>query len=187
MERFGFIHEELDIKILILYVINRLPAAVDFQTLSDLVLIDGGFDYFQYAQCLSELVDSGHIEKNADEEYRITLKGSEHLEASLSRLPYSVRTKADNTMQPIVKKMRRDALITTVSSPLDNGGVMVRLAVSDDVGPMLDMSILTSDEDRAGIMKKHFRENAENVYKTLTEMLTPQYEERGRKNENSNT
>ena len=35
MEGLGFIHEKLDIKILILYILNHLPAAVDAQTLSD--------------------------------------------------------------------------------------------------------------------------------------------------------
>ena len=35
MEGIGFIHEKLDIKILILYILNHLPAAVDAQTLSD--------------------------------------------------------------------------------------------------------------------------------------------------------
>ena len=32
MEGLGFIHEKLDIKILILYILNHLPAAVDAQT-----------------------------------------------------------------------------------------------------------------------------------------------------------
>lgn len=180
MERFGFIHEELDIKILILYILHQLPSEVDFQTLSDLVLIDDGFDYFEYSKCLADLVGSGHVDKNEAEDYRITPKGREHLETSLSRLPYSVRTKADSAMKPTIDKMRRDALIITDSSPLENGGVMVRLAVSDDVGPMLDMSILTSDEGRAATMKTVFRSNAEKLYETLTELLTPEGEKKGK-------
>ena len=45
-ERFGFIHEKLDIKLLILFVLRRLPAPIDAESLSDLVLIDGGIGYF---------------------------------------------------------------------------------------------------------------------------------------------
>ena len=48
MEGLGFIHEKLDIKILILYILNHLPAAVDAQTLSDLVFCDNGIGYFDY-------------------------------------------------------------------------------------------------------------------------------------------
>ena len=56
MEGLGFIHEKLDIKILILYILNHLPAAVDAQTLSDLVFCDNGIGYFDYSDCLAELV-----------------------------------------------------------------------------------------------------------------------------------
>ena len=35
MGRLGFIHEKLDIKILILYILRRLPGTVDPETLAD--------------------------------------------------------------------------------------------------------------------------------------------------------
>ncbi|MFR5421443.1 MAG: DUF4364 family protein [Oscillospiraceae bacterium] len=70
MEGIGFIHEKLDIKILILYILNHLPAAVDAQTLSDLVFCDNGIGYFDYSDCLAELVDTRTSRKRA--KYRIT-------------------------------------------------------------------------------------------------------------------
>ena len=36
MDRFGFIHEKLDIKILILFILRRLPGVVDRETLGEL-------------------------------------------------------------------------------------------------------------------------------------------------------
>ena len=36
MDRFGFIHEKLDIKILILFILRRLPGVVDRETLGTL-------------------------------------------------------------------------------------------------------------------------------------------------------
>ena len=70
MEGLGFIHEKLDIKILILYILNHLPAAVDAQTLSDLVFCDNGIGYFDYADCLADLVDTAHITEEGGK-YRI--------------------------------------------------------------------------------------------------------------------
>ena len=61
MEGLGFIHENLDSKILILYILKDLPAAVDAQTLSDLVFCDTGIGYFDYADCLADLVETAHI------------------------------------------------------------------------------------------------------------------------------
>ena len=36
MDNFGFIHDKLDIKILILFVLRRLPGAVDQETLLEI-------------------------------------------------------------------------------------------------------------------------------------------------------
>ena len=44
----GFIHNKLDIKLLVLYLVSRLAGPVDFPTLTDLALCDDGVDYFQY-------------------------------------------------------------------------------------------------------------------------------------------
>ena len=40
--RFGFIREKLDIKILILFILKRLTAPVDFDKLSELTMCDDG-------------------------------------------------------------------------------------------------------------------------------------------------
>ena len=95
MDRFGFIHEKLDIKILILYILNQLPSPVDAQTLSELVFCDDGIGYFDYSDCLAELVETNHIEEKRGK-YRITEKGSRNVAEVGSSLPYSVRTKASH-------------------------------------------------------------------------------------------
>ena len=62
-ERFGFIHEKLDIKLLILFILRRLPGVVDRSMLTELVQCDGGVGYFDFSDCLSELVDAGQVEE----------------------------------------------------------------------------------------------------------------------------
>ena len=58
-----FIHEKLDIKILILFILRRLPGEVDPHTLAELCQCDEGVGYFDYSDCLHELISSGHIDE----------------------------------------------------------------------------------------------------------------------------
>ena len=170
MDRLGFIHEKLDIKILILFVLRRLPAAVSFNSLSDLIMIDEGFDYFDFTQCLSELVDTGHIALG-DEGYKITKIGAEHGDTVESSIPFSVRSKAEQILKPVVDKMKRDALIGASHKTMPNGGCMVKLSLSDGVGEIFSLSILTSDEDGARKIESNFRSNPEEYYLKIINML----------------
>jgi hypothetical protein len=171
VDRFGFIHEKLDIKLLILFVLRRLPAPISFENLSDLVLIDDGFDYFEYSQCLSELVETGHVENN-ENSYKITKIGAEHENTVESGIPYSVRLKAQRNAQPIIEKMKRDSLIGTSHELNKNGGCQVKLSLSDGIGDIVSLSILASDEAQAKTIEKYFRSDAENVYHSLIKLLT---------------
>ena len=77
MDRFGFIHEKLDIKILILFILRRLPGVVDRETLGELCQCDNGIGYFDYSDCLAELVDTAHITEE-DGKYRVTVMHRNH-------------------------------------------------------------------------------------------------------------
>lgn len=169
-ERFGFIHDKLDIKLLILFVLRHLPAEIDGERLADLVLIDGGIGYFDYKVCLAELVNTAVISEE-DGCYRITAKGSRNCEILENTLPYSVRAKANRTMAPVIEEMRRSSMILANHESTD-AGIMVYLAVSDDVGNIFDLKILASDEQQAKKIEKNFKKNAENFYQRFIQELS---------------
>lgn len=170
MDRFGFIHEKLDIKILILYILDRLPAPVDAQTLTDLVFCDDGIGYFDYSDCLAELVETAHIDEQ-DGKYQITEKGSRNVREVGSSLPYSVRTKADRITAPIAEKMRRAAMITAAHTVSDAGSCTVSLALSDGIGTIVSIDLLAADTQQAETMEHYFKTHAEDVYHTLVRIL----------------
>lgn len=169
-ERFGFIHEKLDIKILILYILRRLPAEIDGEMLADLVLIDGGIGYFDYKECLAELVTTAQVEED-DGEYKITAKGSRNCDILGDTLPYSVRTKAERVSAPVIEEMRRSEMILA-NHELTENGVIVYLAVSDGVGNIFDLKILAADEQQAKKIEKNFKRNAESYYNRFIEELS---------------
>ena len=170
MDHFGFIHERLDIKILILFVLRRLPGAVDGETLRGLCQCDDGIGYFDYADCLSELVENGNVEETEDG-YAITEMGAANADAVEKTLPYSVRSKAQKLIAPVEERMRRAAMITAEHS-VDEAGCTVKLAMSDGKGEVVRVELLCAGEEQAGQMEKNFRRGAEEYYQKIIELLT---------------
>ena len=162
MEQIGFVREQLDIKILILYILARLPGPVDRESLADIVFCDGGVNYFSFSECLSELISTGHITKEYGK-YEITEQGRADGAMIETSLPISVRDNADVGMLPVAEKISREALIRT-EHVANTAGCTVKLTLSDGKGKVLDLSALVGDEEQAKMIEKKFRNNAEEYY-----------------------
>lgn len=160
MERFGFIHGELDTRILILFVLRRLPRPVDMNTLAELCFCDNGVGWFEYTDCLAALVDNGHIEKVGSDRYLITEKGNRNGEAAETSLPYSVRNKAKKLIKPIAEQMRRDAMIVAEHENVGDD-IRVTLALSDEQGQILRVELRVKSEEEAIQLEQRFRKEAE--------------------------
>lgn len=167
---YGFIHEKLDIKILILFILRRLPGTVDPETLLELCQCDEGISYFDYSDCLNELVETGHIAES-EEGYAITEKGSRNADAVESSLPYSVRSKALRLLAPVEERLRRAAMITARHSQNEDG-CFVELAMGDGKGEVIRLQLLCGGEDQAKTIEKHFRRDAEGYYQKIVQLLT---------------
>ena len=170
MDRFGFIHEELDIKILILFILKRLPGYVEPETLCELCQCDGGVGYFDYSDCLSDLIENGNVEQGEDG-YRITPKGEHNADVVENSLPYSVRSKAERLIEPVEERLRRAAMIKAAHT-LTDGECKVKLSMSDGKGQVIELELLCLDEKQAKKIEKNFRKNAEEYYQRIMEMLS---------------
>ena len=171
MDHWGFIHEELDIKILILFVLRRLPGVVDPSELSDLCRsCDEGFDYFEYSDCLADLIDNGLIAENEDG-FSISEKGAKNVEIVENDIPYSVRSRAEKLLKPLRDRLRREAMIKT-SHVNEKNGCFVQLSMSDGEGDVINLRLLCGGEEQAKIMEKNFRKNAEAFYQQFIELLS---------------
>ncbi len=170
MDRLGFIHDPLDIKILILYVLRRLPAPASPEELLELCQCDGGVGYFEYSDCLSELVENGHVLQTEDG-YQITQKGARNADAVESSLPYSVRAKAQKLIAPVEERMRREAMLTARHENTE-AGCLVELAMADGKGEVFRLRFLCAGEEQAKQIEKKFRRDAEGYYQKIAALMT---------------
>lgn len=173
MEHLGFIRDKLDIKILILYILEKLPKPVEPVMLSDLALFDGGFTWFDYTDCLGELIQTGHVtEENG--KYAITEKGRRNVNTVSSSLPYTVRAKAERLTAPVAAAMRRASMIETAVEPGYKKGKTVSLRLSDGMGEVISLRLAAPDEAQAQTMEKRFRADAEQIYNQILQILLEQ-------------
>ena len=167
----GFIRDKLDIKILILFILEKLPKPVEEITLSDLALFDGGFTWFDYTDCLGELIRTGHVAEK-DGKYAITDKGRRNVDAVSSSLPYTVRAKAERLAAPVAAAMRRASMIETASEKGPKGGRTVSLRLSDGVGEIMSLRLAVPDEETARTVEDRFRAGAEDICSQIIGILT---------------
>ena len=170
VERLGFIHDKLDIKILILFVLRRLPDYVENDVLCDLVMCDDGINYFDYIQCLSELCDTGHVEQSGSR-YRITPKGDDNGGTIESSLPFSVRKKAEKLLAPVAQRLLRSSMIKAGHTVSSSGACTVELSMGDGCGEIISLRLLAGGEEQAARIEKNFRERAEEYYDKIIALL----------------
>ena len=163
------IDRELDIKILILYILSKLPGKVVFESLFDAVN-ENGVGYFDFAQCFSDLVENGNISQDEDGIY-ITAQGKRNAEAVVSELPNSVRRKTDKHIAVLSEHIRRMQLVKAVTETED-GSTYVRLSLEDGQGELINLKVLVADEKQAAALKKNFKRSAEDYYKKIVELLS---------------
>ena len=165
----GFIHDKLDLKLLVLYILARTAAPIDFATLTDLAMCDSGVDYFQFAEAVSELLSSGHLSKQGDF-YSITEKGrtaDENVESSLSPV---IRHRCNQRLAPLNQALKRKAQVRAEVVPQPDG-CSVRLFMDDDEGSLFSLTLLAPTMDDGKGIADYFQRHPDRVYNGILGVL----------------
>ena len=168
----GFIHDKLEIKFLILYIAARVIEPVPFDTLLDLTLCDDAIDYFDFSECLADLVKTEHLTlDDTSGLYAITEKGRRNSEICESSLPYSVRLRCDKELSNCNRKLRRKSQVRASCEQRANGTYTVTLTLDDDMGSVMDLKLAIPREDMANVLAERFRKSPERLYGEIMRVL----------------
>lgn len=168
--RYGFIRDKLEIKILILFVLSRLTEPVDFETLTDLCLCDDAISYFDYSDCVNELIATDHIYFDG-QKYVITDKGRKNGSVTETGIPYTVRLKAEKASAVVNARLARDSMISTDRESKRGGGYTVHLSLSDGTYDIISMDLYAASAKQAEDIETGFRKHAEEVYNAIIKKL----------------
>ena len=167
----GFVQDKLEIKFLILYIAARVIEPVPFDTVWDLTLCDDAIDYFDFSECLRDLVDTGHLTLSEDGLYAITEKGLRNSKICESSLAYSVRLRCDKNVEEWNRKLRRKNQVRSSYEQRPNGTFTVKLSFEDDMGELLNLRLMTPREDMAKAVTARFQKAPEKLYNALLSLL----------------
>ena len=172
MQRLGFIHDMLDVKILILFVMSRVSYPVNNGEIYELCYQDECLSYFDVCTAIPEMVKSGHLKEVEDEKYIITEKGKADGSLTEDSIAFTVKQRAENAVAKYNRQIRRSSFVRTQVIPRDTGDFSVIMALDDEMGNLMTLELMAPDQRQAVRLGKLFEKKAEMVYNlTMAELL----------------
>ena len=172
MRRLGFIHDMLDVKVLILFVMARVSYPVNMQEIYELCYQDECLSYFDVCTTVPEMVKSGHLKELENDCYGITDKGKADGSLTEDSIAFTVKQRAENAVDRFNRQIRRSSFVRTQIIPREGGDFSVIMSLDDEVGNLMTLELVAPDQRQAVRLAKLFENKAENVYNlTMTELL----------------
>ena len=172
MQRLGFIHDMLDVKILILFVMSRVGYPVTTGEIYELCYQDECLSYFDVCTAIPEMVNSGHLKQVEEEKYVITEKGKADGGLTEDSIAFTVKQRAENAVAKYNRQIRRSSFVKTQIIPRDTGDYSVIMALDDEMGNLMTLELMAPDQRQAVRLGRLFEKKAEMVYNlTMAELL----------------
>ena len=172
MQRHGFIHDMMDVKVLILFVTARSNYPMTTQEIYEMCYQDECLSYFDVCTAIPEMVTSGHLQKIDEEHYEITPKGKEAGEITEDSIAFTVRQRAENAIARFNRQLRRNSFVKTHIIPRESGECSVVLALDDEQSNLMTLELVAPNQRQAVRLSRSFEKKAEIIYNlTMMELL----------------
>ena len=175
MQRLGFIHDMMDVKVLILFVMNRVKYPVDREQIYELCFQDDSLSYFDVCTAVPQMVDSGHLEYQAadgKELFTVTEKGRNDGLLTEDSIAFTVKQRAEDAVTRFNRQIRRSSFVKTEVISHEGGEVSVLVTLKDDFGVLMKLELPAPNQRQAVRLSKRFEAKAEIIYNlTMTELL----------------
>ena len=172
MKRLGFIHDMMDVKVLILFVADRSSYPMTMQEIYELCYQDECLSYFDVCTAVPELVASGHLCQTDEEHYEITEKGRADGAITADSIAFTVKHRAENAVARFNRQLRRSSFVKSQIIPRENGDYSVIMALDDEQGNLMTLELVAPDQRQAVRLSRLFEKKAEILYNlTMSELL----------------
>lgn len=168
------LYDDDKIKVIILYLLNELGEAYDFETISEIVVWDGSINYFVFNDCFNQLVNIGAIAKETDDGtdyFSITDRGREALEAVEDRLIDFVKSKIMRSATRLIAFKKSGS---TISSHVEkeNDGFKLTCTVKNRKFDLMELKLYLDNKEEVDLLQHGFEERAEHIYSSILALLS---------------
>lgn len=174
----GGLTEGREIRILICHILTELGEPMSFDEMTEAVLADGTANYFEFADALSELRESGCVvairTESGINKYTVTDKGKAAAKTLEGNLPLSIREKSAETAKDIIlrRRLEKENLVTITKT---EDGYKIHIRVTDIGTDLMDLSLFMPTREQALAVKEKFLSNPADAYlgvlKSLSEKI----------------
>ena len=169
--------KKTEIKLYILYVMKNIGYPIEFDRLNDTVTADGAVNYFGFAECFSELLDTGNIrsaETENGEGFIITEQGINVVDVLLDTLIPSVRRTALAAATRLTSFDKRGASIEHSATQLPDGRYLFTFRVSEYMKETFSLSVTLETKEQLDRIEFNLAKDPDGVYKCIMALLSGQ-------------
>ena len=176
MQRFGFMHGMMDVKILVLFVLARVEYPLTMLETYELCYQDDCVSYFDVCTAMDEMVRSGHLACTDGQTYTITEKGRRDGGVTEDSIAYTVKAKAQTAVEEYNRDRKRSAFVRTELQEGENGASVAVLRLDDEMGNLMTLQLTSPNEHQARRLAQAFQKNAELFYNLIMSDLLEEAE-----------
>lgn len=166
----GFIQDDMDLKLLVLYIMDRTAGPITFLQLFELALCDAGVDYFSLTQAVDRMVATGQLTRE-DDRYAITDKGRRNSQICQGGLPTSVRRHCDENIVRVNEALRRESQVRTQIIDREDGTVTLCLTLEDSTSPLFHLTMFSPSREQAERWGQVFQADPSALYLNIIQLL----------------
>ena len=170
------LREKNDIKIFILYLMRNVGYPLDFGNINDIVVQDGLVRYFDFAECFAELLETGNVAEEKDENgellYSVTAQGKEVADSLQSDLLMMIRERSLRSAMRLLSFKKRGSQIKYKSTPLPNGTYEFNCRIIENKEEVLNVTVNVENKKLLDRMEHNFETRPEVVYRGLLSVFS---------------
>lgn len=161
-------------KVLILYLLNRLPDGIKSDNLYKIITSANNINYFYFQELLTDLIDTklvGSFTKDEDTFIKITSEGQNALSLTKELLPGILKLKADNAFKEEVSIIAEESSIITEYIPKDENNYTVKCKIVEKNETIFEISTFAGSRERAKQISDNWKNKANTIYPKIINLL----------------